>query len=362
MIITKNEKRCDLFEERYDDLFMFTWNDYEKIKQYRKNMIRTEEEKTIVYNIKREIEMANMDNISRTQSYQEYYVRNSEIRWAFLASMVSRNAGWNMTDLKGRYYATVLPQTVKKHLFLTYEEANWIIFFDAFPQLLLYEESKRRQVPLFYLLQYFNVSIFMEKEWIYFWKKKDINRLMTALIINEQNKIQKLVIENTYFKKHVFHTALFKLQEMLHISAVIFPTVEGRMYGFSVYQFETLQKRIELGQKLADLLFHPNYKSLFHRFALQTIHTGSRTDYEYYVREARKSCTPALREVYPVVAHKEISMRDWFCRDTEINKLFLLKEYKGEVDITEWYKRKREQIYVASIVNRFVKRMDEFVI
>ncbi|WP_153604104.1 DUF2515 family protein, partial [Pseudomonas aeruginosa] len=66
--------------------------------------------------------------------------------------------------------------------------------------------------------------------------------------------------------------------------------------------------------------------------------------------------------VYPVVAHKEISMGDWFCRDTEINELFLLEEYKGEVDITEWYKRKREQIYVASIVNRFVKRMGEFVI
>ena len=38
-------KRCDLFEERYDDLFMFTWNNYEKIKQYRKNMVCTEEEK-----------------------------------------------------------------------------------------------------------------------------------------------------------------------------------------------------------------------------------------------------------------------------------------------------------------------------
>ena len=197
---------------------------------------------------------------------------------------------------------------------------------------------------------------------MYFWEKKDINRLMTALIINEQNKIQKPVIENAYFKKHVFHTALFKLQEMLHISAVIFPTVEGNMYGFSVYQFETLQKRIELGKKLAELLFHPDYKRLFHRFALQTTHTGSRADYEYYVRVARKSCTPVLREVYPVVAHKGISMRDWFCRGTEINELFLPEEYKGEVDITEWYKRKRGQIYVASIVNRFVKRMEEFVI
>ena len=32
-----------------------------------------------------------------------------------------------MTDLEGRYYATVLPQTVKTFV-LTYEEANWIIF------------------------------------------------------------------------------------------------------------------------------------------------------------------------------------------------------------------------------------------
>ena len=191
--------------------------------------------------------------------------------------------------------------------------------------------------------------------------EKDINRLMTALIINEQNKIQ-----NQLLRMHTLKTCIpyspFKLQEMLHISAVIFPTVEGKVYGFSVYQFETLQKRIELGKKLAALLFHPNYKSLFHRFASQTIHTGSRTDYECYVSEARKSCTPALREVYPAVAHDEISMRDWFCRDTEINELFLREEYTGEVDITEWYKRKREQIYIASTVNRFVKRMDEFVI
>ena len=114
---------------------------------------------------------------------------------------------------------------------------------------------------------------------------------MTALIINEQNKIQ-----NQLLRMHTLKTCIpyspFKLQEMLHISAVIFPTVEGKMYGFSVYQFETLQKRIELGKKLAALLFHPNYKSLFHRFASQTIHTGSRADYECYVSEARKSCTP----------------------------------------------------------------------
>ncbi|GAA3327359.1 hypothetical protein GCM10020331_066980 [Ectobacillus funiculus] len=48
--------------------------------------------------------MKNRDNISRTHAYKEYYLRNCEIRWSFLASMVSRNAGWNMTDLEGKYY------------------------------------------------------------------------------------------------------------------------------------------------------------------------------------------------------------------------------------------------------------------
>ena len=112
--------------------------------------------------------------------------------------------------------------------------------------------------------------------------------------------MNKIKFKNQLLRIHILKTCIsystFKLQEMLHVSAVIFPTVEGKMYGFSVYQFETLQKRVELGKKLAALLFHPNYKSLFHRFALQTVHTGSRADYEQYIREARKSCTPTLEK------------------------------------------------------------------
>ncbi|PFD38808.1 hypothetical protein CN285_17980 [Bacillus cereus] len=341
---------------------MFSWHDYEKIKQNRNDYFCTEDEKAIVNNIKERTDIANVDNISRTQSYQEYYLRNKEIRWSFLASMVSRNGGWNMTDLEGKCYSNVLSPSVKKHLFLTYEKANWLIFLDAFPQLLLYEESKRRCVPLFHLLQFFNTSIFMEKEWIYFWEKRDVIRLMTALIINEQNIIQKPVIENTYFQKHVFDTALFKFQEIFHVSAVVFPTVEGRIYGFSVYQFETLQKRIELGKKLAWLLYHPKYRDLFYKFTLQTRHTGSRMDYECYLKGTRKSGTPALRDVYTIVTHEKIIEKDWFSEGLETNSLFLFEKPKGKINITEWYRKKREQIHTLSILNSFVKRIDEFMI
>ena len=92
-------------------------------------------------------------------------------------------------------------------------------------------------MPLFHLLQYFNVSILWKRNG-YILGEKDINRLMIALIINEQNKIQ-----NQLLRMHILKTCIpystFKLQEMLHISAVIFPTVEGKMYGF---QFINLKR------------------------------------------------------------------------------------------------------------------------
>lgn len=40
------------------------------------------------------------DNISRTVFYDQFYLKHKEIVWGYLASFVSRNAGWNMTDLE----------------------------------------------------------------------------------------------------------------------------------------------------------------------------------------------------------------------------------------------------------------------
>ncbi|UOK59911.1 DUF2515 domain-containing protein [Bacillus sp. OVS6] len=59
-----------------------------------------------------------------------------------------------------------------KALFLTYEDANWLIFSDAYPQLMLYEISKQKGHPLFHLLDEFHVSPFMKREWQIFWRKK----------------------------------------------------------------------------------------------------------------------------------------------------------------------------------------------
>lgn len=123
--------------------------------------------------IRRETDNYNKHNPSRTLAYQRYYTRNCEITWAYLASMVSRNAGWNMSDLWSIPYSTLLTKEMSNHIFTLYERANWMIFSDAYPQLLLYEWSKKLNRPFFHLLEYFRVSQWMIKEWQYFWHNKD---------------------------------------------------------------------------------------------------------------------------------------------------------------------------------------------
>ncbi|WP_440603173.1 DUF2515 domain-containing protein [Bacillus sp. GB_SG_008] len=330
---------------------MFAQSEYEKIRQKRKISSYTKEEQELVHRIVQQTLLANVDNISRTHAYKEYYERNKEIRWSFLASMVSRNAGWNMTDLEGKYYPKVLSNEIRKQLFLTYERANWLIFLDAYPQLLLYGYSKQMQKPLFHLLQIFSVSIFMEVEWNYFWNQKNEDRLMTALIINEQHIIQKPVIEHPFYQKHVFQTLLFKFQELFHFSAVIFPTVNGKLYGFSVRQFETLIKRIELGKRLAWLLFHPTYKDSFYTFSSQTVHTGARLDYEQYFPTFKEQDTPQLRDVFSVISHHRDAEKDWFHSGMNIEELFLFEEPKIDIDITEWFLHKQKQLHLFASLN-----------
>nr|WP_244927368.1 DUF2515 family protein [Priestia filamentosa] len=123
-------------------------------------------EQEIVDYIIKETEKANVDNISRTEAYYAYFKRHKEIEWAFLASMVSRNAGWNMCDLEGAYFSFALKKNLRKRLFLTYERANWLIFKDAYPQLLLYELSKKRKRRFFHC--------FLSSMFILLWKKSGL--------------------------------------------------------------------------------------------------------------------------------------------------------------------------------------------
>lgn len=103
----------------------------------------------IVERIREDTRAHNIDNIERTRAYLSFYQKHKQIHWSLLAHLVSRNAGWSMTDLRGELLPRLLRPKEQQDYFSFLERGNWLIFHDAYPQLLLYEESVRRQTNLF---------------------------------------------------------------------------------------------------------------------------------------------------------------------------------------------------------------------
>lgn len=317
----------------------------------------TLQEKEIIRQIQLETNEKNIDNITRTNGYFTYFKKNPEIIWSFLASMVSRNGGWNMCDLEGDVFPQFLEPRTRKQLFLTYERANWLIFHDVFPQLLIYQYSTKLNQPMFHLLPFFYVSSFMQKEWRRFWQENDQARLVTSLIINEQNVIQKPVIEHPVYKKRVFHSMIFSFQDWLHFSCVLFPTCGGELYGASVNGFRSLSKRINLGKRLARILFDPRLFPYFLEFAEKTPHTGSRFDYEQYFKteDRKKRETPFLRTTFPVIQHHRRQYDDWSLKKkVSFSWRHLPVSHHHPIHLTDWYFTKKDQLQVMKISKRFL--------
>lgn len=331
-------------------------NEYKEILQQRQNRPFSYDEMEIIQTIKKETVQKNVDNISRTDSYFYFYQKHTEIKWAFLASMVSRNAGWNMTDLEGQWFPKVLPPKKRGILFHTYERANWLIFHDIYPQLMIYKQSKVVQKPLFHLLKAFHVSTYMEIEWMRFWKYHDKRRLMTSLIVNEQHVIQKPVIEHPFYKKKVFTSLTFQIQDWLHFSGVLFPTLTGELYGFSTTDFTNVKARIELGKKLAWLLFNKKYYDLFYAFSKRTTHTGSRYDYEQYQRSKKGRETPFLRVEFPIISHQQKNQKDWYHGQASVEKFQSEPKILGSYELTDWYKKKQLQLQIGILLNCLLKQ------
>ena len=151
----------------------------------------TGEETMLIHEIKEQTRQHNNNNVTRTHAYFQFYLRYPEIHWALLGHMVSRNGGWNMTDLKGDLYTRLLSEKDQLIFFSFLERGNWLIFQDVYPQFLLYEQSVKRSKRLFHLLPFFNVSTFMETLWNHFWRTGDQYMLAIATVINEQSYLEK---------------------------------------------------------------------------------------------------------------------------------------------------------------------------
>ncbi|WP_409271332.1 DUF2515 family protein [Neobacillus sp. SCS-31] len=335
-------------------------------------------EARIVQDIRNRTSRLNLNNITRTKAYLDYYVKFPEIHWAFLGHMVSRNGGWNMTDLKGGLVGRLLTKEEAEAFFTFLERGNWLIFQDAYPQFLLYEESVKRGRNLFHLLPHLGVSAFMETVWDYFWKKKDLYTLTVALVVNEQSYLESRVLQNPDFKKNVFNTLEFLLQDVLSMNHIVFPIRhDGRteLAGLTVHQFESLDKRILLGKKLYKLLFGDEERfNLVKEWALVNPHTGSRKDYWPHLfndveefapgselkprifscrlaPRAARIFSPRLEFAWPNQQHPPAEPGDWFTDTDAVHHLIELKDVV-EGEIQQDYCKTLERLDLAAIAKK----------
>jgi hypothetical protein len=70
---------------------------------------RTTDADDLVAEIRHQTAVHNRNNLTRTKAYLDFYREHPELEWAFLAHMVSRNSGWNMTDLHGEWLPRLCP-------------------------------------------------------------------------------------------------------------------------------------------------------------------------------------------------------------------------------------------------------------
>ena len=269
----------------------------------------TREDGRILAAIRDETAAFNRNNVARTAAYWKIYAANPELHWAFLAHMVSRNGGWNMTDLKGQWLPRLLDHRLAEAIFELMEACNSLIFGDAYPQLRLYEESKRAGRSLFGLLPEFGVSAFMAPFWDVFLAERRPIPLTEALIVNEQHFIQARVVEDPYFKRNAFETPAFRSQPLLQTNQLVVPLWRGghagnakpmRLAGRVIERFEDIRERIEFGKCLYALLFgYPRLLRAAASFARHVPHTGSRADYwphRFQTRDRGKNGAPDLSE------------------------------------------------------------------
>lgn len=187
-----------------------------------------EEDCIILEEIKTLTQEHNRSNITRTAAYLECYEQYPELHWALLAHMVSRNGGYHMTDLQSDLMHNLQNQSDREHMYRLLERCNALIFQDAYPQLLLYMNSRRIGRSCFHLLSHFHVSAFMTPFWERFWLERCSSLLSVALIINEQNYIESRVVQHPYFQKEVLSKPAFHLHNLAGLNHIVFPLGRGQ--------------------------------------------------------------------------------------------------------------------------------------
>ncbi|MDQ0228893.1 DUF2515 family protein [Metabacillus malikii] len=311
-------------------------------------LLITNKEREMINWIRYETNFHNKNNISRTNAYLDFFQKHPEVHWSFLAHMVSRNGGYNMTDLKGDMIRQFISSRLKHKLFHLLERANALIFHDAYPQLLLYELSKSDNTSYFYLAPRFQISRFMPPVWEYFLISNNSPLLTLALITNEQQYVESHLMNSFKKESNLFSSLPFILQEKLGLTHVIFPYKRYQflrkfsLAGLEIHRFPSVHERIITGKKLYSILFSKLYYRSCLQYAFEQTHTASRKDYWPHQfsnnSDAKEIYSPTLQEAWPDLQHTFDSTTDWFT-NTKIIDGFEKGITVNSADITKNVKR-----------------------
>ncbi|TES54587.1 DUF2515 domain-containing protein [Halalkalibacterium halodurans] len=239
--------------------------------------------KTIIEQIKQKTEKANENNRSRTNAYLTFFSRHPEVHWALLAHIVSRNYGWRMTDLQGSLLHPFLSFEQKEAFYLFFEQANSVIFQDAYPQLLLFEESLKHGKPLFHLLPSLGVSRFMIPFWEDFFQTEDSKIVTTALLINEQYRLESTMANYRQRITSALADSPYIIEQFLSRPFILVPfatkKVPRTVVGMRMNEWTEVAERIQQNRTLYALIFGlPRHRESYEWFAKSFKPSGSRED------------------------------------------------------------------------------------
>lgn len=195
----------------------------------------------------KDIDERNRDNVARTESYLELYAwtraNPPELPWVLMAHLVSRNAGYFMTDLRRviddrRTHEDAKP--IFENLFFLLERANFLIFWDAWHHVLTHRLD-RPLVPG-------RTTQFMRDAWARFDRQPDERALVLDLVHNEQHFIERRVAHNPRFARGLVAAVGLELtgnDQALHFPGL--PDVE-----IKVGRFRDVARRIDAGRRIFD--------------------------------------------------------------------------------------------------------------
>ncbi len=241
------------------------------------------------------IDARNEDNVARTASYLELYrytVDNPpDLPWVLMAHLVSRNAGYWMTDLARRIEARPEQAPALERLFLLLERANFLIFHDAWFHCVTYLRDGADALPSG------RVTRYVREAWSRYAVAPDERALVLDLVVNEQNFIEHRVVRAERFA--------------LGMSTIDFIEASGRERpialpetdaAITVGGFRDIDKRIRTGERIFDeVLADRARRARIFAWAEAHPHTGDAS-----VAGGRAS--GGLREAWPVARVRSLDV------------------------------------------------------